>query len=49
MYRIGVTGHRSIPAEAEAHVLAGIRAALCGPDRAVQALSSLAVGADQLF
>ncbi|MGQ4730544.1 MULTISPECIES: hypothetical protein [Streptomyces] len=49
MYRIGVTGHRSIPAEAEAHVLAGIRAALCGPERAVQALSSLAVGADQLF
>ncbi len=30
-------------------MLAGIRAALCGPDRAVQALSSLAVGADQLF
>ncbi|ALU93023.1 hypothetical protein AMK14_28055 [Streptomyces sp. TSRI0445] len=49
MYRIGVTGHRSIPAEAEAHVLAGMRAALCGRDRPSQALSSLAVGADQLF
>ncbi|MFE6702961.1 hypothetical protein [Streptomyces sp. NPDC057718] len=44
-----MTGHRSIPAEAEAHVLAGLRAALCGRDRATQALSSLAVGADQLF
>ncbi|MCX4678262.1 hypothetical protein OG413_23590 [Streptomyces sp. NBC_01433] len=49
MNRIGVTGHRSIPAEAQAHVLAGMRAALCGPHGSVEALSSLAVGADQLF
>lgn len=49
MNRIGVTGHRSIPAGAQAHVLAGLRAALCGPDGATEVLSSLAVGADQLF
>ncbi|MGW3658860.1 hypothetical protein ACWD6R_25710 [Streptomyces sp. NPDC005151] len=49
MKRIGVTGHRSIPEEAHAHVLAGIRAALRGLDGSLEALSSLAVGADQLF
>ncbi|WP_030703498.1 MULTISPECIES: hypothetical protein [unclassified Streptomyces] len=49
MYRIGVTGHRSIPAEARPHVLAGLRAAFRGRERATHALSSLAVGADQLF
>ncbi|CAM5624464.1 DNA recombination-mediator protein A OS=Streptomyces microflavus OX=1919 GN=Smic_14170 PE=4 SV=1 [Streptomyces microflavus] len=49
MNRIGITGHRSIPDGAQAHVLAGLRAALCGLDGATQALSSLAVGADQLF
>ncbi|MFE7056748.1 hypothetical protein ACFVAO_16245 [Streptomyces californicus] len=49
MYRIGVTGHRSIPAETRPHVLAGLRAAFRGRERATHALSSLAVGADQLF
>ncbi|MFD8944592.1 hypothetical protein ACFV00_21745 [Streptomyces californicus] len=49
MYRIGVTGHRSIPAEARPHVLAGLRAAFRGRERATHALSSLAGGADQLF
>ncbi|MEU1469662.1 hypothetical protein ABZ434_15715 [Streptomyces sp. NPDC005761] len=49
MKRIGVTGHRSIPQEAHDHVLASMRAALCGFDGSVEALSSLAVGADQLF
>ncbi|WP_411083699.1 hypothetical protein [Streptomyces sp. cmx-18-6] len=49
MNRIGVTGHRSIPARARAHVLAGLRTALCDAGGATEALSSLAVGADQLF
>ena len=49
MERIGVTGHRAIPEEARAHVLEGMRAVLCGLDGAMEALSSLAVGADQLF
>lgn len=49
MKRIGVTGHRSIPHEARAHVLEGLRAALCGHEGSLEALSSLAVGADQLF
>ncbi|MER7726123.1 hypothetical protein [Streptomyces sp. NPDC096323] len=49
MKRIGVTGHRSIPREAHAHVLASMRAAFRGCDGSVEALSSLAVGADQLF
>ncbi|MFJ6462043.1 hypothetical protein ACIQM0_13510 [Streptomyces sp. NPDC091387] len=49
MNRIGVTGHRSIPQEVHAHVLAAMRAALSGFDGAVEALSSLAVGADQIF
>ncbi|MDP9948389.1 hypothetical protein J2S51_001143 [Streptomyces sp. DSM 41269] len=44
-----MTGHRSIPAEARSHVLAGLRAAFRGRERATHALSSLAVGADQLF
>lgn len=47
--RIGVTGHRSIPQEAHAHVLAGIQAVLRGLDGSLEALSSLAVGADQIF
>ena len=46
MKRIGVTGHRSIPREVHAHVLEGLRAALCGLEGSVEALSSLAVGAD---
>ncbi|MEU6853266.1 hypothetical protein ABZ901_25465 [Actinacidiphila alni] len=49
--RIGVTGHRVIPAAAYRHVRAGLTAALrpqgsAGP---VEAFSSLATGADQLF
>ncbi|MFB7916254.1 hypothetical protein [Streptomyces sp. NPDC056061] len=49
MNRIGVTGHRSIPHEAHAHVLAGLEAALRGFEGSLEALSSLAVGADQIF
>lgn len=49
MKRIGVTGHRSIPQELHAHVLEELRAALCGHDGSLEALSSLAAGADQLF
>ncbi|MFE4454750.1 hypothetical protein [Streptomyces sp. NPDC056796] len=49
MKRIGVTGHRSIPHEVHAHVREELRAALCGHDDSLEALSSLAVGADQLF
>ncbi|WP_326696750.1 hypothetical protein OG909_05125 [Streptomyces sp. NBC_01754] len=49
MKRIGVTGHRSIPEEAHAHVREGIRSALCGLEGSLEALSSLAVGADQIF
>ncbi|MER5280868.1 hypothetical protein ABT025_34750 [Streptomyces sp. NPDC002809] len=49
MKRIGVTGHRSIPQEVHDHVLASMRAAFHGFDGSVEALSSLAVGADQLF
>jgi len=47
--RIGVTGHRSIPQEVHTHVLEELRAALCGHEGSLEALSSLAVGADQLF
>ncbi|MER6997320.1 hypothetical protein [Streptomyces sp. NPDC000410] len=49
MKRIGVTGHRDIPPEALAHVQAVMKAALCGHEGAMEALSSLAEGADQLF
>ncbi|MEU9360835.1 hypothetical protein AB0M42_17810 [Streptomyces sp. NPDC051784] len=49
MKRIGVTGHRSIPPELHALVQEGLRAALCGHEGSLEALSSLAVGADQLF
>ncbi|MFB6506221.1 MULTISPECIES: hypothetical protein [unclassified Streptomyces] len=49
MKRIGVTGHRSIPQEAHAHVLDGLRAAFRGLEGSLEAFSSLAVGADQLF
>jgi len=47
--RIGVTGHRSIPREAQAYVRAGLEAALREVEGSLEALSSLAVGADQLF
>ncbi|MDQ0797207.1 hypothetical protein [Streptomyces sp. B1I3] len=49
MKRIGVTGHRSIPQEVHAHVIEGMRAALCAAEGSLEALSSLAVGADQIF
>lgn len=57
MTRIGVTGHRDIPAAAMQSVRTGIRAELAGlAGRAgqagagsVEALSCLAAGADQLF
>ncbi|MET9051707.1 hypothetical protein ACMZ5F_21615 [Streptomyces rhizosphaericola] len=49
MNRIGITGHRTIPVRARSHVLAGLRSALAGLDGATEVLSSLAVGADQLF
>nr|WSZ95288.1 hypothetical protein OH820_06085 [Streptomyces sp. NBC_00857] len=49
MKRIGVTGHRNIPAEAYAHIRAAVQAALRTHTGSMEALSSLAVGADQLF
>ncbi|MFD9334897.1 hypothetical protein ACFWBF_10890 [Streptomyces sp. NPDC060028] len=49
MKRIGVTGHRSIPDEALGHVEEGLRAVLGGHEGPLEAFSSLAEGADQLF
>ncbi|KOU52957.1 hypothetical protein ABT144_13755 [Streptomyces sp. NPDC002039] len=49
MKRIGVTGHRSIPIEVLDHVRDGLRAVLDGHDGPLEAFSSLAEGADQLF
>ncbi|MET9428155.1 MULTISPECIES: hypothetical protein [unclassified Streptomyces] len=49
MKRIGVTGHRDIPDELHAHVRAAMQAAFLGHDGALEAFSSLATGADQLF
>jgi hypothetical protein len=49
MKRIGVTGHRSIPDEVLGHVRDGLRAVLAGHPGPLEALSSLADGADQLF
>ncbi|MFJ8648155.1 hypothetical protein ACIRNI_18820 [Streptomyces sp. NPDC093546] len=49
MKRIGVTGHRDIPDELHAHVRAAMQAAFLGHDGVLEALSSLATGADQLF
>ena len=49
---VGVTGHRAIPPAAFRHVRSGIVAALtaAGPARRpLEVLSSLAVGADQMF
>ncbi|REE60553.1 hypothetical protein BX257_3091 [Streptomyces sp. 3212.3] len=46
--RIGVTGHRSIPAAVLPSVLSGMRRQLSAEGR-LEALSSLAAGADQLF
>jgi hypothetical protein len=47
--RIGVTGHRGIPPEGYAHIRAGMHAVLRGHEGSMEALSSLAAGADQLF
>ncbi|MEU8527866.1 MULTISPECIES: hypothetical protein [Streptomyces] len=53
MKRIGVTGHRDIPEAAYPHVKAALEeeltAALCGFGGGLEAYSSLAAGADQLF
>lgn len=49
MKRIGVTGHRSIPDSVLGHVENGLRAVLGGHEGPLEALSSLAEGADQLF
>ncbi|MBT2406438.1 MULTISPECIES: hypothetical protein [unclassified Streptomyces] len=49
MKRIGVTGHRSIPREVLGHVKDGLRAVLGGHEGPLEAFSSLAEGADQLF
>ncbi|RKT03897.1 hypothetical protein BX286_1837 [Streptomyces sp. 3211.6] len=49
MKRIGVTGHRSIPDTCLAQVEEGLRAVLGGLPGPLEALSSLADGADQLF
>ncbi|GGT41126.1 hypothetical protein [Streptomyces purpureus] len=49
MKRIGVTGHRDIPVAAYAHVRAALLTALGGHQGSLEALSSLAAGADQLF
>jgi hypothetical protein len=46
--RVGVTGHRSIPAAVLPSVRTGIRRQL-RRDEELEALSSLAAGADQLF
>ncbi|MFE7134392.1 hypothetical protein ACFVIM_26390 [Streptomyces sp. NPDC057638] len=47
--RVGVTGHRHLPAEVYPHISAGIRDALNGHGGGLEAFSCLAVGADQLF
>ncbi|MGW6982904.1 hypothetical protein ACWGE1_26265 [Streptomyces sp. NPDC054932] len=49
MKRIGVTGHRSIPESVLGHVEDALRAVLGGHEGPLEALSSLAEGADQLF
>ncbi|WP_404960887.1 hypothetical protein [Streptomyces sp. 147326] len=49
MKRIGVTGHRSIPEAVLGHVENGLRAVLGGHEGPLEAFSSLAEGADQLF
>ncbi|WP_256106716.1 hypothetical protein [Streptomyces sp. ODS05-4] len=51
MKRIGVTGHRDIPPELHGHVRAAIHETFRGHGggAGLEALSSLATGADQLF
>jgi hypothetical protein len=54
--RVGITGHRAIPPAACPHIRAGLIAALTAAGRPagtghrpLEALSSLAIGADQMF
>lgn len=47
--RIGVTGHQDIPAEALDYVTRGINEVLDSVEDSLVGVSSLAVGADQLF
>ncbi|MCX4961888.1 hypothetical protein [Streptomyces virginiae] len=49
MKRIGVTGHRAIPDSVLGHVESALRAVLGGHEGPLEAFSSLAEGADQLF
>ncbi|MCX4722165.1 hypothetical protein OG818_41485 [Streptomyces virginiae] len=49
MKRIGVTGHRAIPDSVLGHVESALRAVLGGHEGPLEAFSSLADGADQLF
>ncbi|GAA2232745.1 hypothetical protein GCM10010232_19430 [Streptomyces amakusaensis] len=49
MRRIGITGHRFIPEGAGGHIRARLREALHGHEGTLEAYSSLAVGADQIF
>ncbi|MFB6825330.1 hypothetical protein ACFCXA_27540 [Streptomyces virginiae] len=49
MKRIGVTGHRAIPDSVLGHVERALRAVLGGHEGPLEAFSSLAEGADQLF
>ncbi|MCX5197616.1 hypothetical protein OOK31_27610 [Streptomyces sp. NBC_00249] len=49
MKRIGVTGHRAIPGEVLGHVREALHSVLGGHQGPLEAFSSLADGADQLF
>ncbi|WP_030769397.1 MULTISPECIES: hypothetical protein [unclassified Streptomyces] len=49
MKRIGVTGHRAIPDSVLGHVESALQAVLGGHEGPLEAFSSLAEGADQLF
>ena len=49
MTNVGITGHQRIPAEALDHIKTGIRECLTGLPGPIVGLSSLALGADQLF
>ncbi|MEV5935600.1 hypothetical protein AB0L56_23455 [Streptomyces sp. NPDC052079] len=44
-----MTGHQNIPDEALTHIRAELGKALCGLGEPIEALTSLAAGADQLF
>ncbi|WP_326653475.1 MULTISPECIES: hypothetical protein [unclassified Streptomyces] len=49
MILVGITGHQDIPADAEPYLRREIENALSDYDEPVAALTSLAVGADQMF